>query len=69
MSCVLFHKSDFYGADVLDCQQNFYIGDYLLSGIRCSLSGTFTATSVYEGCVLHLQPQQSLEQSNYFHIL
>ena len=67
---MLFRKSDFQSADLLNSQQNFDLEYNLLSGVRCSLSGTFTATSsVYEGCVFHLQPEHSLEQSNSFHIL
>ena len=68
VSCVLFRKSDFQSADLLDSQKNFDLENHLLSGVSCSFSGTFTATSVYEGCVFHLQPEHSLEQSNSFHI-
>jgi hypothetical protein len=69
ISSVLFCKSYFQGADLLDPRQNFDLEDHLLSGVRCSLSGTFTATSVYEGWVFHLQTEHSLEQSISFHIL
>jgi len=68
VSCVLFRKSDFKSTDLLDSQKNFDLESRLLSGVLCSFSGTFTATSVYEGCVFPLQPEHSLEQSNSFHI-
>jgi hypothetical protein len=68
-SSVLFRESDVKGADLLDPRQNVDLEDQLLSGVRCSVSDTFTATSVYEGYVFHLQTEHSLQQNISFHNL
>jgi hypothetical protein len=66
ISSVLFRESDVKGADLLDTRQNVDLEDHRLSGVHCSVSDTFTATSVYEGYVFHLQTEHSRQKKYFF---